>query len=168
MGYTTSFEGQFKITPPLTLMELRRIEDLHDPETRTETNPGIRCPSGYCQWTPTRMGDGLKWDGGEKVYEYVEWLEVVVSLLDDLGHEVSGSIKWAGETSDDRGVLAVIGRTVKATKHGRFAPGATPFESAVNALKAIADAPRSSAGDLVEIAVKGLELATRAKKAKKS
>jgi len=38
------------------------------------TQPGL-----WCQWVPNEDGTAIEWDGGEKFYEYVEWLEYIIS-----------------------------------------------------------------------------------------
>jgi len=35
-------------------------------------------PNCYCQWIPSEDGTAIAWDGGEKFYDYVEWLEYLI------------------------------------------------------------------------------------------
>lgn len=65
-------------------------------------------PSLWCQWIPTNDGDGIVWDGGEKFYEYVEWLEYIIEMyLKPWGYTLNGEVEWFGEDPDDRGKILV-------------------------------------------------------------
>lgn len=104
MGYTTRFTGTLKIEPALTLPHYQEIRDLADGDG--ESIDGS--PDGYMQWEPTKNGDGLKWDGGEKFYYYVEWLQwLIAKRLAPWGYVVSGALKWSGEDADDNGTIVV-------------------------------------------------------------
>lgn len=107
MGYTTEFEGQFTITPPLDPMLCAWVRSLHEPGDR-HPDDAAESPGGYCQWEPTRDGSGLKWDGEEKFYEWENWLEFIVARLGRHGRIVSGSVRWQGEVKSDRGTLSVV------------------------------------------------------------
>lgn len=74
--------------------EIRRIEG--------KCQPGL-----WCQWM---VGDGyvLQWDGGEKFYNYVEWLSYLIShFFEPWGIKLTGEIEWVGEDSEDRGKIVV-------------------------------------------------------------
>lgn len=69
------------------------------------TQPGL-----WCQWAPVREDDGdyICWDGGEKFYEYVEWIQYLIkSVLAPRGYTITGVVKWQGEEMDDRGKLTI-------------------------------------------------------------
>ncbi len=67
------------------------------------TQPGL-----WCQWVPNEDGTAIEWDGGEKFYEYVEWLEYIISnFLDPWGYKLNGQVEWQGEDMGDRGVIRV-------------------------------------------------------------
>lgn len=76
-------------------------------------------PSLWCHWIPTEDGTAFEWDGGEKFYNYIEWLEYIVTFLAPLGYVVNGEVEWQGEDSDDRGLIIVKNNKVK-TKIGRI------------------------------------------------
>jgi hypothetical protein len=79
-----------------------------------ENQPGL-----WCQWVPTEDGDGLEWDGGEKFYNYIEWMEYIIEkLLKPWGYTVNGEIEWFGEDYDDRGIIVVENNDVDS-KIGR-------------------------------------------------
>lgn len=78
---------------------------------------GVTQPQSWCQWelsNDTTVYDGeqptwIRWDGGEKFYEYGDWLEYLVAAIkkDFPGARFDGEIEWRGEEWDDFGALAV-------------------------------------------------------------
>ncbi len=112
MGYSTDFDGQFKITPPVT--------DVAHAAKLWEISSGGRCPQdegaprSFCMWELLPDGSALKWDGGEKFYYYTEWLKFLIdTYLTPWGHAVNGAAKWSGEDVDDAGVLVVYDNKVE-------------------------------------------------------
>jgi hypothetical protein len=50
----------------------------------------------------------IEWDGGEKFYYFIEWMEYLISkILAPRGYVVNGSISWQGEELHDTGVFEV-------------------------------------------------------------
>jgi hypothetical protein len=77
-----------------------------------ETQPGL-----WLQWRPTEDGWYLEWDGGEKFYNYVEWLRYLIEkILSPRGYVLNGEIEWFGEDLDDRGKIAVKDNTITTFK----------------------------------------------------
>lgn len=79
-----------------------------------ETPKGV--PGLWCQWVPERHGglddpdgyDELVWDGGEKFYNYTEWLDYLIcNFIAPSGYELNGTVKWQGDDMDDRGKIVV-------------------------------------------------------------
>lgn len=71
-----------------------------------------RPPSGqpglWCQWVVSHDGSVLEWDGGEKFYEYGDWLRYLIEhFFSKWGRTLEGKICWQGEESDDRGIIYV-------------------------------------------------------------
>ena len=136
MGYTTDFEGHFEVTPPLEIKHadyLARFSGTR--RMRTDGQPSL-----WCQWVPIsdsfephRMMDGpdqeadapayypyFGWDGGEKFYNYVEWLEYIVSrFLKPWGYALNGEVTWQGEERADIGKIVVENNQI-STKAGRI------------------------------------------------
>lgn len=79
------------------------------------TQPGL-----WCQWVPTEDGRGIEWDGNEKFYHYVEWLQYIIDhvfphILKD-GDEplvLNGEIEWAGEDREDMGKIEVKDNVIR-------------------------------------------------------
>lgn len=70
-------------------------------------------PSLWCQWTVNDAGTYLMWDGGEKFYRYVVWLQYLIdNFFTPWGYKLNGEIKWQGEDRSDRGTIIVVDSVV--------------------------------------------------------
>lgn len=79
-----------------------------------QNEPPTGQPGLWCQWVPTEDGMGLEWDGGEKFYNFVEWMQYIIDhFLKPWGITVNGEIQWQGEEMGDRGLLIVTNNVVK-------------------------------------------------------
>lgn len=106
MGYTTEFDGKFLLSRALTLAEYQDLKKL----ASDESDEG---PGGYCQWVPAEDGTALMWDGNEKFYHYVDWLEhIIESRLKPWGIILNGAVRYHGEAAGDSGVIDVTDNTV--------------------------------------------------------
>lgn len=132
MGYQTDFKGQFSLNTKLDdvtfkflkeLNETRRmirkvdaiygidgeffVKDEHSNVVDTNKQPRTQ-PGLWCQWTPTEDRMHIEWDGGEKFYHYIEWIEYLISkVLAPRGYVVNGNVKWRGESFDDNGIIEI-------------------------------------------------------------
>jgi len=78
----------------------------HDETIVDYNTPPAAQPGLWCQWVPSDDGKFIKWDEGEKFYEYVEWIKYLnENFLKPWGVKLSGDVKWRGEESSDRGVM---------------------------------------------------------------
>ena len=81
------------------------IENFNYPPS---TQPGL-----WCQWVVTEDGEYLEWDGGEKFYNYVEWLEYLIeNFFRPMDYVLNGDITWQGEDYDDFGTIHVVNNVV--------------------------------------------------------
>jgi len=102
MGYTTDFEGDVTVEPPLNAAEIqyldrfaetRRMDRDHgpyyvegsgdfgqggDPDIRNFNTPPDDQPGLWCQWVPTPDGTAIVWDGGEKFYHAEAWMKYII------------------------------------------------------------------------------------------
>lgn len=104
MGYTTKFDGQFTLDrlPPAEVIV--RLNEIHDDPDTAENNPG-----SYCQWELTKDCMHLRWDCGEKFYNYTEWLQYLIdTVLAPAGISLSGTVKYQGEQVGDTGTISVV------------------------------------------------------------
>jgi len=163
MGYTTQFEGTFRLDRPLRPEEARYLTQfaqtrrmkrdavkaavLPDPvrealnlhvgqegcyfvgglgfagqdEDESVVDAG-RPPKGqpglWCQWVPTEDGQGIEWDGGEKFYDYVQWLDYLIEhFLKPWGYTLSGEVRWQGEDDEDTGTIHMTNNEVTVDGH---------------------------------------------------
>ncbi|MCL1471103.1 hypothetical protein [Argonema antarcticum] len=65
-------------------------------------------PGLWCHWIPNSDGSGIQWDGGEKFYHYIEWLQYLIDrFLQPWGYLLNGKVHWQGEDSHDYGHIHV-------------------------------------------------------------
>jgi hypothetical protein len=111
MGYTTNFDGVFKFNKPLdkTMIDfLIKFSETRHCSEENHNKPPLGQPGLWCQWTPSSDGTQLVWDGGEKFYNYIEWLEYLIdNVLTPKGYKLTGDVRWRGEDFDDIGVISV-------------------------------------------------------------
>ena len=113
MGYTTQFDGRFKLNKPLTDDLYNKLLDFSNTRhcSKDDYNsvaPGV--PGLWCQWVPTSNKMSLEWDGVEKFYDYIEWLQYIIdNFLKPEGYEITedSKVKYRGERFNDIGYLAV-------------------------------------------------------------
>lgn len=64
-------------------------------------------PGLWCKWFINEDGD-LEWNGQEKFYDYIEWLQYLIdNFFNDWGVLLNGEIEWQGEDMSDRGKIVV-------------------------------------------------------------
>lgn len=88
-------------------------EDIINYNLPPATQPGL-----WCQWIigTDLQGNGinLAWDGGEKFYNYVEWLEYLINhFLAPFGYILDGEVEFQGEEYDDFGMIIVDNNDVR-------------------------------------------------------
>jgi hypothetical protein len=84
-----------------------------------EGQPGL-----WCQWVLNGDGTQLEWDGSEKFYNYVEWLNYMIKhFFKPWGITLDGQIYWVGEDSSDQGVIKVTKNKVKVFEASITFPG---------------------------------------------
>lgn len=88
-----------------------------------EGQPGL-----WCQWVPNEDGTAIEWDGGEKFYNYVEWIVYIVEhFLKPWGYSISGQVTWRGEDIDDRGTIYAKNNEIEAVDDVIVNPGPRTF-----------------------------------------
>lgn len=119
MGYTTDFEGKLDFSRVLTVTELRELEDLEDYQLQEQqfSKYADNHPDSYNQWKPTKDGMALEWNGGEKFYEYVEWLEWLIdNYFKPKKIILNGVLRYQGEEIGDVGRIEVKDNVVDVIK----------------------------------------------------
>lgn len=113
VGLPVGIEGEFFVGG-LGFAGQDNDKSILEHNSPSSTQPGL-----WCQWEVTENGKYLKWDGGEKFYDYIEWLRYIQdNMLKPWGSSLEGTIKWKGEDSSDRGaILAIDGEII--SKEGK-------------------------------------------------
>ena len=100
-------EGEFYVEES-SMYEKAYGGNIIDPNTPPKTQPGL-----WCQWRPSKCGKYIKWDGAEKFYNYIEWLEYIMkNFLVPKGYLLSGVVWWEGEDREDIGTIQAIGKSI--------------------------------------------------------
>ncbi len=80
-------------------------------------DPPSSQPGLWCQWVPSFDRTKIEWNGGEKFYNYVEWLEYLISnFIKPWGYVLNGDVDWRGEDWDDAGTISVKDNVVSVLK----------------------------------------------------
>ena len=83
-------------------------------------HPPAGQPGLWCQWEPNAGGTAIEWNGAEKFYEYVKWLEyLLLHFLTPWGYTVEGDVDWEGEDTSDQGTIRVRENKVEAIVRSR-------------------------------------------------
>lgn len=86
-----------------------RDKTIIDFNTPPKTQPGL-----WCQWVPNDTGTEIEWDGNEKFYCYVEWIQYIIDkILTPRKYKLNGEVEWQGEDSGDVGKIVIKNNVVK-------------------------------------------------------
>jgi hypothetical protein len=86
----------------------------HSPDIIDFNSPPKTQPDLWLQWIVD--GSSIIHDGGEKFYEYVEWLRYIIDkILAPNGYIVEGKVIWQGEDFSDRGRIIVTNNEISVT-----------------------------------------------------
>lgn len=65
-------------------------------------------PCLWCQWVPSEDGTKIEWNGAEKFYGYIQWIEYLLkNFLIPWGYNLNGTVHWRGEEFGDDGKIVV-------------------------------------------------------------
>jgi len=79
--------------------------------------PPMGQPGLWCQWEPNEDGTCIQWDGGEKFYHYIEWLEYLIEhFLKPWKYRLNGRVTWSGELHGDIGTIIVENNCVRTVE----------------------------------------------------
>lgn len=88
----------------------KREESILEYNYPPDSQPGL-----WCQWIVSEDGTTLEWDGGEKFYEYVAWLEYLIEhFFNKWDVKLNGTVKWRGEDFEDMGIIVIADNKVTA------------------------------------------------------
>ena len=112
MGYTTDFNGFLEFNRKLTQEELETYDKFKEQKHEDSYKPSI-----WLQWEVSvgTSVDYLEWDGVEKFYNHIEWLEYIIKYIFKVwGLVLNGKIRWIGEELCDMGIIEVKDNQVLA------------------------------------------------------
>ena len=103
MGYTTTFYGKFKLSRKLTDEEFTILINFSN-----ASHNHIDHPNNRCSWAPSLDGKNFEWNGVEKFYNAIEWLEFVIDkFFEPWDILLNGDVKWKGEDENDKGIISI-------------------------------------------------------------
>jgi len=90
----------------------------HESNIVDYNKPPCSQPSLWCQWGPNEDGTEIIWDGGEKFYNYIEWIIYIITrFLEPNGYKLNDCVDWIGEDPTDTGTIKITDNCVNITKH---------------------------------------------------
>lgn len=105
-------DGEFYFNPDSKDFGQEQEDSIVDYNTPPSTQPGL-----WCQWIVLDDKQTIEWDGGEKFYNYIEWIKYIIDkILIPRGYVLNGSVDWQGEEFYDRGRI-VVRENVVTTGH---------------------------------------------------
>lgn len=96
-------EGEFFLSPGSGY-------DYSDNSITNANVPPTSQPGLWCQWEVSSDRKYLQWNGAEKFYYYIEWLQYIIENFirtDPNEYVLNGIIHWQGEDPEDKGILEV-------------------------------------------------------------
>ena len=118
VGLPVGQDGQFYVGSTANFGQ-SQTSDVVDYNEPPRGQPGLRL-----QWVPSDDGGSLEWNGSEKFYYYVEWLDyIAANFLIPWGRKLDGIVRYQGEEADDFGEIRAHSNViVKVTGERRVGP----------------------------------------------
>lgn len=94
-------EGEFFIGNTEYTNDPSVIDYNHQPRNQ----PGL-----WCQWIVSEDHKYLMWDGSEKFYNYIEWLDYIMTNFiepDENQYLLNGNVLWRRDDFSDIGVISI-------------------------------------------------------------
>jgi hypothetical protein len=90
-------------------------QDFGHKSVRDSNGPPMGQPGLWCQWVPNYDGTAIEWNEAEKFYNYIEWIEYLVThFLAPWGYKLNGVVEWRGEEWEDTGKITIKNNKVKS------------------------------------------------------
>ena len=109
MGYNTDYEGFINITPAISFVDAKAINDFA--AERHEDEDDVETPSIWCDFKIDAEGE-LVWNGHQKTYCGAEWIEYIINNF-LLEYECNGTLRGQGEDVDDIFEIVVTNNKVQ-------------------------------------------------------
>lgn len=102
VGLPLGTEGEYYVVDDGNFGQTRD-DSIVDYNYPPRTQPGL-----WCGWRPNEEGTAIEWDGGEKFYYYIQWIEYIIgNFISRWGYTLNGTVKWTGEDIHDIGIITV-------------------------------------------------------------
>lgn len=89
-----------------------------DPSIIDYNEPPATQPGLWCQWIVSLDGKYLEWNGNEKFYNYVEWLNYLIThFFTPNNIFINGSIMWRGDDFNDMDKITVEHNKITVIKN---------------------------------------------------
>jgi len=84
-----------------------------DRNSSPKTQPGL-----HCDWVPTKDYTGIEWNGTEKTYQPVEWIEYIISrVLSPRGYVLDGEVEyWNTNYHNDSSYIEICDNVVNGKR----------------------------------------------------
>ena len=110
MGYTTEFQGELEFTNELTATQLAEVKKFLGEDCREHPE----WDSDGMTWIDLEFTDdfsGLQWDGGEKTYDLVEKVNMIIRIMNEKHSNfgLKGELLAQGEEMGDIWKLKIEG-----------------------------------------------------------
>lgn len=116
MGYQTDFRGELEFSEKLDSEQKAQIHEFSEQRHGGNMNHFPGMPGFWCNWDANEEGTALSWNGAEKFYDYVEWLQYLIdNFFNPWGIKLNGEIDWRGEEWDDQGTIKVTDSKVEVS-----------------------------------------------------
>lgn len=103
VGLPLGHSGDYFVGADLNNAGQGMSADIIDYNCPPSDQPGL-----WCQWVPNNDGTEIEWDGGEKFYNYIEWIKYLISnFLKPWGYKLNGTVEWHGEEHGDMGRIII-------------------------------------------------------------
>ena len=98
MGYSTEFDGIFKLSKPLDDELYSKLTSLDGPFDERDM------PSQWNHWCVGEDMESIQWDGSEKFYGFIGWIRYInASFLRPANVALDGTVRFRGEDKEDSG-----------------------------------------------------------------
>jgi len=108
VGLPVGEEGEYFVGGKEDMFGQNKDESVIDYNRPPRTQPGL-----WCQWIPNNNGTEIEWDGEEKFYDHVEWIEYIIkNFIKPWNYYLNGEVEWQGDERDDIGKIVVKNNAV--------------------------------------------------------
>jgi hypothetical protein len=114
VGLPIGVDGEYFVGVPVTKRDHWGGLDDKDASVINYNDEPSTQPGLWLQWEPNEDGTTLRWNGAEKFYFYIEWLQYLIdNFFVRWNYTISGRVNWQGEEKQDQGIIIVKDNIIK-------------------------------------------------------